>query len=198
MEHLIFSVTQEVSLAEAQTWLSFLQALKLQQKAASRLLADMQKNVTLAISAIAAEVSALHRRVSEIEDGAAVLPATCPAALPEGAGADGRVRVYPNSSADREAPAPITLSHSEGGPAPPMTINIDAMTLALELASLRSANERASRREFALVSQFAGYFYYLPYSTSPHAQPAHPVWCHCRRADRFLILQPPELARALT
>ena len=49
---------------------------------APRIIADMQKNVTLAVAAIASELSSLHRRVSEIEDSSAVLPATCAAALP--------------------------------------------------------------------------------------------------------------------
>ncbi len=67
-----------------------MQALKLQQKTVPRILGDMQKNVTLAIAAIASEVSALHRRVSEIEDSSAIPAATCAAALP-GSG-DGQIR----------------------------------------------------------------------------------------------------------
>ena len=59
-------------------------------------------------------------------------------------------RVYPNSTAERDAPA-VLAPTSEGGTAP-LTINFDAMALALELAALRTSNERASRREFALVS----------------------------------------------
>ncbi len=67
-----------------------MQALKLQQKTVPRVLGDMQKNVTLAIAAIASEVSALHRRVSEIEDSSAIPAATCAAALP--GSVDGQIR----------------------------------------------------------------------------------------------------------
>ncbi len=60
------------------------------------------------------------------------------------------VRVYPNSTAERDAPAVLAPAPEGGGV--PLTINFDAMALALELAALRTSNERASRREFALVS----------------------------------------------
>ena len=59
-------------------------------------------------------------------------------------------RVYPNSTAEHDAPA--VLAPAVEGRAGPLTINFDAMALALELAALRTSNERASRREFALVS----------------------------------------------
>ena len=59
-------------------------------------------------------------------------------------------RVYPNSTAERDAPA-VLAPAPEGGSVP-LTINFDGMALALELAALRTSNERASRREFALVS----------------------------------------------
>ena len=59
-------------------------------------------------------------------------------------------RVYPNSTAERDAPAVLAPAVEGGGV--PLTINFDAMALALELAALRTSNERASRREFALVS----------------------------------------------
>ena len=55
-----------------------------------RIIGDMQKNVTLAIATIASEVSALHRRVSEIEDSSALPSATCAAALPDSS--DGPIR----------------------------------------------------------------------------------------------------------
>ena len=58
-------------------------------------------------------------------------------------------RVYPNSTAERDAPAVLSPAPEGGGV--PLTINFDAMALALELAALRTSNERASRREFALV-----------------------------------------------
>ena len=134
------------------------QALKLQQKTVPRIMGDMQKNVTLAIAAIASEVSALHRRVSEMEDSSAGEslggpPATFAAALP-GAAGDGRIRVYPNSTVEHDAQS-AAGAHSaparSDGCGAPLTVNFDAMALALELAALRTANERASRREFALV-----------------------------------------------
>jgi len=67
-----------------------MQALKLQQKTTPKVMGDMQRNVTLAIAAIASEVSALHRRVSEIEDSSAIPSATCAAALPDSS--DGQIR----------------------------------------------------------------------------------------------------------
>ena len=57
-------------------------------------------------------------------------------------------RVYPNSTAEHETQN--TLAHADGRSGP-VTVSFDAMALALELAALRSAGERASRREFALV-----------------------------------------------
>ena len=59
-------------------------------------------------------------------------------------------RVYPNSTAEHDAPA--VLAPAPEGESVPLTINFDAMALALELAALRTSNERASRREFALVT----------------------------------------------
>ena len=58
--------------------------------------------------------------------------------------------MYPNSTAEHDAQS--TLAEGRSGP---VTINFDAMALALELAALRTANERASRREFALVRSCA-------------------------------------------
>lgn len=63
-------------------------------------------------------------------------------------------RVYPNSTAEHDAQS--TLAHAEGRSGP-VTINFDAMALALELAALRTANARASRRELALVRSCAFY-----------------------------------------
>ena len=57
-------------------------------------------------------------------------------------------RVYPNSTAEHDMQH--TLAHPDSRNSP-VTVSFDAMTLALELAALRSASERASRREFALV-----------------------------------------------
>ncbi len=58
-------------------------------------------------------------------------------------------RVYPNSTAEHEAQHSLAHADARSGP---VTVSFDAMTLALELAALRSASERASRREFALVN----------------------------------------------
>ncbi len=57
-------------------------------------------------------------------------------------------RVYPNSTAEHEAQHSLAHADARSGP---VTVSFDAMTLALELAALRSSSERASRREFALV-----------------------------------------------
>ena len=57
-------------------------------------------------------------------------------------------RVYPNSTAEQETQHTLAHADSHSGP---VTVSFDAMALALELAALRSASDRASRREFALV-----------------------------------------------
>ena len=51
------------------------------------------------------------------------------------------VRVYPNSTAERDAPAVLAPAPEGGGV--PLTINFDAMALALELAALRTSKRES-------------------------------------------------------
>ena len=87
-------------------------------------------------------------------------------------------RVYPNSTAEPDTQN--TLAHADGRSGP-VTVSFDAMALALELAALRSAGERASRREFALVRP----------SLLSGPGIAHPHKCHAAswqgRAGRLLF-----------
>lgn len=108
------------------------QALKLQQKMVPRALSDMQKNVSSAITALAAELSSFHRRLSDME-ASTEASSMCIVGDSEEAGGSPQL-------------------HDTSQPAGNVQYKLDIQAIAVELAALRSAAERANRREFAMVS----------------------------------------------
>lgn len=117
------------------------QALKLQQKMVPRALADLQKNVTAAVASIAAEMSSFHQRIADLE-AASDAPATCTAAEADALANDSGLGGSSHLASQQE------FGDSAGGVQPVL----DMQTIAQELAALRTAAERANRREFAMVS----------------------------------------------
>ncbi|CAL8467008.1 g6544 [Coccomyxa elongata] len=108
-----------------------IKALKLQQKMVPRALSDMQKNVSSAITALAAELSSFHRRLSDLE-ASSEASSMCIVGDSEEAGASSQL-------------------HDTSQPAGNVQYKLDIQAIAVELAALRSAAERANRREFAMV-----------------------------------------------
>ena len=117
------------------------QALKLQQKMVPRALADLQKNVTAAVASIAAEMSSFHQRIADLE-AASDAPATCTAAEADALANDSGLGGSSHLASQQD------FGDSAGDVQPVL----DMQTIAQELAALRTAAERANRREFAMVS----------------------------------------------
>ena len=123
-----------------------MQALKLQQKMVPRALSDLQKNVTAAMTTIAAEMSSFHQRIADLE-AVSEAPSICLADDSEesDAGAftsDSGLRNLSQLASQQD------VGQSCGG----MQQGLDMQVIAQELAALRTAAERANRREFAMVS----------------------------------------------
>jgi hypothetical protein len=125
------------------------QALKLQQKMVPRALSDLQKNVTSAVSAIAAEMSSFHQRIADLEANYEV-PSIC---LPDETQETG-AGVFALDSG-RRSPSQFASQQDVGPAAGGVQQGLDMHSIAQELAALRTAAERANRREFAMVSAAA-------------------------------------------
>ena len=119
------------------------QALKLQQKMVPRALGDMQKNVSSAIAALAAELSSFHRRLSDME-ASSEAPSMCIVGDSEETGACAFVKDNVQGGSPQQ--------HDSGQPGGNVQYKLDIQAIAVELAALRSTAERANRREFAMVS----------------------------------------------
>lgn len=130
-----------------------MQALKLQQKMVPRALSDLQKNVTSAVTSIAAELSSFHARLSELEAASEAAPSMCMAELlAEDREEGGEKGGFMNDSMRRSSTSQIVPQHDGNRPAEGFHYDVDLQSIVKELAALRTAAQRNNRREFAMVS----------------------------------------------